>query len=90
MITQFFDLGSAWNGSYDKIERPSVLYPSDASQSAVVVKIKAGGIGPFVGGYGFGVRSTLLGYFLRMDAGWQMNGFFAGKPMLHFAMGIDF
>jgi hypothetical protein len=87
-LIQFFDLGTAWNGAYDKIERPSVLYSEPGNP--VVVKIKAGGIGPFAGGYGFGVRSTLLGYFLRFDAGWEMNGFFKGKPMLYFAMGLDF
>ncbi|MEJ7737725.1 MAG: hypothetical protein WKF97_09890 [Chitinophagaceae bacterium] len=85
-VIQFFDLGTAWNGAYNKIERPNVVYPG----SVVTVKIKAGGIGPFVGGYGFGVRSTLLGYFLRLDAGWEMNGLFRGKPLLHFAMGVDF
>jgi len=52
--------------------------------------IKAGGIGPFAGGYGFGARSTLLGYFLRLDVGWEMNGFFRGTPIWHVAMGVDF
>ena len=89
-VIQFVDLGSAWNGAYSKIERPSVVYPPDAGQVPVTIKIKAGGIGPFVGSYGFGARSTLLGYFLRLDAGWEMNSFFRGKPMLHFAMGVDF
>ena len=87
-LVQFFDLGAAWNGAYDKIARPSVLYSQPGNP--VVVKIKAGGIGPFAGGYGFGARSVLLGYFLRFDAGWEMNGFFKGKPMLYFAMGLDF
>ncbi len=85
-LVQFFDLGTAWNGAYDKIERPAVVY----GQSPLTVKIKAGGIGPFAGGYGFGVRSTLLGYFLRLDAGWEMNGFFKESPLLHLAMGLDF
>ena len=85
-IVQFFDLGAAWNGKYDKIERPGVVYPGNP----VSVKIKAGGIGPFAGGYGFGARSTLLGYFLRVDAAWEMNGFFKGKPMWYFALGVDF
>ncbi len=85
-VVQFFDLGTAWNGKYSTIERPFVIYPG----TPVSVKLKAGGIGPFVGGYGFGVRSTLLGYFLRLDSGWEMNGFFRGKPMLHFSMGVDF
>lgn len=85
-IVQFADLGTAWNGKYDKLERPSVTYTS----APLTVKVKAGGIGPFAGGYGFGARSTLLGYFLRFDAAWQMNGFFNGKPIYYFAMGLDF
>ena len=88
-LVQFFDLGTAWNGAYDKIERPFVLY-SDPNNTPVVVKVKAGGIGPFAGGYGFGVRSTVLGYFLRLDSAWEMNGLFKGKPMWYFAMGLDF
>jgi hypothetical protein len=85
-LIQFVDLGSAWNGDYNKLSRPQVVYGNEPAQ----VLIKAGGIGPFVGGYGFGARSTLLGYFLRLDAGWEMNVFFKGKPYLHFAMGVDF
>jgi hypothetical protein len=86
-LVQFVDLGSAWNGKFNKIERPSVNY-SDGGN--VTVKIKAGGIGPFAGGYGFGARSTLLGYFVRFDAAWQMNGFFKGKPQTYIALGLDF
>ncbi len=85
-LVQFIDLGTAWNGKYDKIERPSVVYGGPP----VSVKVRAGGIGPFAGGYGFGARSTLLGYFLRVDAAWEMNGLFRGKPMWYFAMGLDF
>jgi hypothetical protein len=85
-LVQFFDLGTAWNGQFGKIERPSVVY----GNPPITVRVRAGGIGPFVGGYGFGARSTLLGYFLRVDAAWEMNGFFRGKPMWYFAMGLDF
>ena len=85
-IVQFVDLGTAWNGTYDKIQRPSVSYTSQP----ITVRVKAGGVGPFAGGYGFGARSTLLGYFLRFDAAWEMNGVFKGRPMYYFAMGLDF
>ena len=88
-LVQFFDFGTAWNGRFTKIERPNVVY-SDPSNPFVFIKIKTGGIGPFAGGYGFGARSTVLGYFLRVDAAWEMNGFFKGKPMWYFAMGVDF
>lgn len=85
-IIQFIDLGTAWNGAYDKFKRPEVVY----GQPPVQVKVKAGGVGPFAGGYGFGARSTLLGYFVKFDAGWPMSGFFKGKPIMYVSLGLDF
>lgn len=85
-LVQFVDLGTAWNGNYNSIARPSVSYGTPP----VVVKVKAGGVGPFAGGYGFGARSTLLGYFIKFDAAWQMSGIFKGKPQLYVALGLDF
>jgi hypothetical protein len=90
-LVQFFDLGAAWTGDPFNIERPSVIYTDQNNpNNPVSVRIRAGGIGPLAGGYGFGARSTLLGYFLRVDAAWEMNGLFRGKPMWYFAMGFDF
>jgi hypothetical protein len=88
-LVQFVDLGTAWNGKYDKFERPTVTYSSNAAPG-MVVKIRAGGVGPFAGGYGFGARSTLLGYFIKFDAAWQMDGLFRGKPQTYLALGLDF
>ncbi len=87
-LVQFFDLGTAWNGKYNKIGRPEIIYSDPGSPLSVV--IKAPGIGPFLGSYGFGARSTLLGYFVRFDAGWPMSGFFNEKPKLHISLGFDF
>lgn len=97
-LVQFFDLGSAWNGAYGGMSRPTQTIEADPNDpnnplggsGNLLVKLKAGGIGPFAGGYGFGARSTLLGYFLRFDAGWQMNTFFGTKPVMNVSMGVDF
>ena len=89
-LVQFFDFGTAWAGSLKNIERPQSHYFNDDPSIPVDVTIKAGGLGPFAGGYGFGARSTLLGYFLRLDVGWQMNTFFGNSPTWQFAMGVDF
>jgi hypothetical protein len=88
-LIQFLDLGTAWNGKYDKFARPGVVY-QDGGNNPVSFITKAGGIGPFAGGYGFGARSTLLGYFLKFDLAWEMNGVFKGKPISYFALGLDF
>ena len=85
-LVQFIDLGTAWNGAYKGISRPSSTYGFPPVQ----VQTKVGGIGPFAGGYGFGARSVLLGYFLKFDAAWQMNGLFVGKPIYYVSLGLDF
>jgi len=85
-VVQFIDLGTAWEGSIKNIARPTSIY----TDPPVTVKVRVGGVGPFAGGYGFGVRSTLLGYFLKLDAGWPMGGFFRGSPLLYFCLGFDF
>ena len=92
-VTQFFDFGTAWEGGIDNIKRPQISYNTSAAPpfpGSVTVNIKAGGIGPFAGGYGFGARTTLLGYFIKFDAGWPMNGFFKGKPVKYLSLGFDF
>lgn len=86
MITQFVDLGTAWNGAYDSFKRPDVTY----REGDVLVKIKSGGLGPFAGGYGFGARSMLAGYFIKYDVGWPMSGFFKGRPIMYISLGLDF
>ncbi|MBC7651301.1 MAG: hypothetical protein H7101_06085, partial [Deinococcales bacterium] len=44
MVTQFIDLGTAWNGGYKGIKRPEINY---SNGGPVNVRVKAGGIGPF-------------------------------------------
>jgi hypothetical protein len=93
-IIQFFDLGTAWTGPLSNIKRPEIVYqgPDDPNTgpSPLTVRVRAGGLGPFAGGYGFGARSTLLGYFLRGDVGWQMRGIFRGPAIFYFSLGFDF
>ncbi len=93
-IIQFIDLGTAWSGPLSNIKRPSIVYQGPSGQfggpNPLSVRVAAGGIGPFAGGYGFGARSTLLGYFLRGDIGWQMRGIFRGSPIFYFSLGFDF
>lgn len=87
-LIQFFDLGAAWNGEFNTLKRPGIII-SDPT-TPISISRKVGGIGPFAGAYGFGARSTILGYFLRFDIGWEMNGFFSEKPVLNLSLGLDF
>jgi len=94
-LIQFIDLGTAWEGSFTNITRPTRVYSPDPNtdpnytNNPIQVRLKAGGLGPLAGGYGFGARSTLLGYFLKFDVGYPMRGLFR-EPVYYFSMGLDF
>ena len=87
-LTQFIDIGTAWNGKLSFKDANYTYYTND--DGTLTVKVKEGFLGPFVAGYGFGARTTIAGYFLRVDAGWPAVGFFKGKPIWYFGMGVDF
>lgn len=87
-LTSFIDIGTAWNQKLNFKDANYTYYTG--SDGTVTVKVKEGFLGPFVGGYGFGARTTIAGYFLRVDAGWPAVGFFRGKPIWYFGMGVDF
>jgi hypothetical protein len=90
-VIQFIDLGTAWNGKFNGIQRATAIFPSPNPQANPInVRIDAGGLGPFAGGYGFGVRSTLLGYFIRADVGWPMKGVIRGPSVFYLSIGLDF
>ena len=88
-LVQFFDLGTAWAGPLSNITRPTRSYSFSDGVNPVSIKLRAGGIGPLAGGYGFGARSTLLGYFLKFDVGYPMRGLFR-EPVYYFSLGLDF
>ncbi len=67
-LVQVVDLGTAWNGKYNGITRPGEFYSSPGS-TPVTVRIDAGGLGPFAGGYGFGERPALPA--VQPPPGWQ-------------------
>lgn len=85
-LIQFFDIGTAWEGGFENIKRPTFT----STTGPITVFTKTGGIGPFVGGYGFGLRTSLLGYFVKIDRGWPMDSFFGRKGIWYFGLGVDF
>lgn len=45
---------------------------------------------PLVGGYGFGLRSRLLGYFIRFDVAWGVDDMKIQKSMTYLSFTTDF
>jgi hypothetical protein len=45
---------------------------------------------PFVAGYGFGVRSRLLGYFVRLDWAWGIENHTVLPRIFYLSLSLDF
>ncbi|MFN8237888.1 MAG: hypothetical protein U0T77_06925 [Chitinophagales bacterium] len=92
-ILGFFDAGIAYNfaNPFDKNNALSteVVTPQpDKNPIVVTVNYYRN---PFVFGTGVGVRTNILGYFLRLDTGWGFDGLiFNKKPIWHFSLSKDF
>lgn len=88
-VVGFFDVGTAWEGS-DPYREDNPLNTTVFEEGEIIDVTVNYFRDPIVAGYGFGVRSTLFGYFVRADYGWGIETGVVLKPRLHISMGMDF
>lgn len=88
-ITGFFDSGMAWYGLTLFSEKNTANVFVLEAPPAVVLRIKQIK-DPLVGGFGFGVRTSIFGYFLKLDYAWGIENGHVSSPILYFSMGYDF
>jgi WD40 repeat protein len=89
-IITFGDIGTAWTG-------PSP-YSDKNSLNTTVIAVPGNPLeitlntqhNPLVGGYGFGVRSRLFGYFIRLDRAWGVQDGIILKPLWYLSFSLDF
>ncbi len=87
-IVGFGDLGMAWYGpnpySDENVLNKNV-YPGNPVTITIYNQKE-----PLVGGYGFGLRSRLLGYFIRVDFAWGVDDKKVQKGITYLSLSTDF
>ncbi|WP_246853544.1 hypothetical protein [Rufibacter aurantiacus] len=84
----FFDAGTAYNRGNPFSEDNSVnTQPVPRPPFEVIVRNFRN---PFMYGYGFGARTTLLGVYGRFDMAWGERNLRREGPKFYFSMGYDF
>jgi WD40 repeat protein len=84
----FFDIGTAWSGQTPWDEK-NHLNREVIKNGPLVIVINKGNE-PIVMGYGFGVRSRLLGYFLRADWAWGIENHVVLPRVFYLSLSLDF
>ena len=92
-LTGFLDIGNAWNGivpTQETMPRNYIFpqYIPSSGYNPVTVLISPPRTDVAIG-YGAGIRTMVFGYFLRLDAAWNIEGL-TTKPLWHFSLGTDF
>lgn len=95
-IIGFSDVGMAWYGvnplSRENTENVKTFIDNDTngSGSTGIIITVIDDKNPLVGGMGFGLRSRLLGYFVRLDFGWGIDNWVVQKRVVAFSLTTDF
>jgi Tol biopolymer transport system component len=87
-VVGFADAGTAWTGSSPYSEDNSLN--TQIIQNGPLTISLTRQIEPIVGGYGIGLRSRILGYFVRTDWAWGVEDGEVQKPIFYLSLSLDF
>jgi hypothetical protein len=87
-LTTFFDAGAAWTGK-NPYDDDNLFNQTVLSQQPVTVTV-SNNREPIVYGYGFGIRSRLLGYFVRADWAWGIDDGQVLDRVFYLSLNMDF
>ena len=87
-VVGFADVGTAWSGLHpftdDNAWNKEVI-----TNGPMTITLDANR-DPIVAGYGVGVRSRLLGYFIRLDWAWGVENMQVQPRMFYLSLSLDF
>lgn len=86
----FYDIGSAWTGATPFAKNNSVntevIKTPGSPFEATIKNFK----NPWLQSYGAGVRTVLLGYYLKFDVAWPIEDYHTESPQYYLTLGFDF
>ncbi len=88
----FGDIGTAWSGTSpfskdNSLNQQTIIIGGEARTGEVLLKTNKE---PIIGGYGVGVRSTVLGYFVRADWAWGVEDGIVQGRRFYLSLTTDF
>lgn len=88
----FADVGAAWYG-FDPLSRENVentnTYLQGSNLSPIIITV-INEKDPLVAGFGWGLRSRLYGYFVRLDIGYGVDNFKTQRRLIGLSFATDF
>lgn len=89
-IVGFYDIGTAWMGSKGPFNRQNSLNTIITGQNSPFLIEVTNFKNPFLSGFGAGVRTSVLGVFIRADYAYGFEDGMITSPKFHLSVGRDF
>ena len=86
----FFDAGTAYSGTNPFGENNSNNTIPFGGNGNIFSGTVTNFSNPILIGYGAGVRTTVLGFYLKYDLAWSQENYVINKPKSYFTLGHDF
>jgi hypothetical protein len=88
-LVAFYDIGTSWSGKAPFSEDVAVSFEKyQGGNFEILVKNY---LNPWLYSYGFGMRSIMLGYYVKVDLAWPVANYtVASKPSWVISLGFDF
>lgn len=87
-VVGFYDIGTSWSGKSPFSREGSVNY-EEIQRGPFLVRVK-NYLNPWLYSYGVGMRSTVLGYYVKVDVAWPVKNYEVGNPAWFITLGFDF
>jgi outer membrane protein assembly factor BamA len=91
-FTAFYDIGTSWTGALPFDSQNSVrkrVVPEDTSGSPFLIELNEY-LNPWLYSYGFGLRTMMLGYYMKFDLAWPVENYQVKDPRVYVTLGFDF
>ncbi|MDZ7650656.1 MAG: translocation protein TolB [Cytophagales bacterium] len=91
-FTAFYDIGTSWTGAPPFDSKNSVrkrVVPEDTSGSPFIIELNDY-LNPWLYSYGFGLRTMMLGYYMKFDLAWPVENYKVRDPRVYVTLGFDF
>ena len=87
----FYDIGTSWSGKPPFNSENSVSYEeiNTGPDKHFNIKLK-NYLNPWLYSYGVGMRTVMLGYYMKFDVAWPVENYEVAEPRLHVTLGFDF
>ncbi len=86
----FYDIGSSWNGSSllpkENTLNREIIKPNGSPFEASIDNFNT----PWLSSYGVGMRTVILGYYMKFDLAWPIEDYKVNKPRFYLTLGYDF